>query len=88
MQGCAVMLMCVCAPCCYCIYMNVACHCACWIQKVWYTVKSGYILDIPGLLFADDTPLLAPDESRIKKSLEVLVEWCEEWGVKINVSKS
>ena len=43
---------------------------------------------IPGLLFADDTALLAPDESGIKKSLEVLVEWCEEWGVKINVSKS
>ena len=43
---------------------------------------------IPGLLFADDTALLALDESGIKKSLEVLVEWCEEWGVKINVSKS
>ena len=43
---------------------------------------------IPGLLFADDTALLALDESGIKKSLEVLVEWCKEWGVKINVSKS
>ena len=31
---------------------------------------------IPGLLFAVDTALLAPDESRIKKSLDVLVEWC------------
>ena len=43
---------------------------------------------IPGLLFADDTALLAPDESGIKKSLDVLVEWCKDWGVKINVSKS
>ena len=43
---------------------------------------------IPGLLFADDTALLAPDESGIKKSLEVLVEWCKEWGMKIIVSKS
>ena len=43
---------------------------------------------IPGLLFADDTVLLALDESEIKKSLEVPVEWCKEWGVKINVSKS
>ena len=32
--------------------------------------------------------MLAPDESGIKKTLEVLVEWCEGWGVKINVSKS
>ena len=34
-----------------------------------------------GLLFADDTALLAPDESGIKKSLDVLVEWCINWGV-------
>ena len=43
---------------------------------------------IPGLHFADDTALLAPDKSGIKKSLDVLVEWCRDWGVKINVSKS
>ena len=43
---------------------------------------------IPGLLFADDTTLLAPDESGIKRSLDVLVEWCRDWGVKVNVSKS
>ena len=43
---------------------------------------------IPGLLFADDTALLALDESGIKKSLDVLIEWCRDWGVKINVSKS
>lgn len=45
---------------------------------------------IPGLLFADDRALLSLDESRIKKSLDVLVEWCRELqlGVKINVNKS
>ena len=32
--------------------------------------------------------MLAPDESGIKKSLDVLVEWCRNWGVKINVSNS
>ena len=42
---------------------------------------------VPGLLFADGTCLLAPDESGLKKSLDVLVEWCKEWGVKINVAK-
>ena len=35
---------------------------------------------IPGLLFADDTTLLAPDASGIKKSLAMLVQWCKEWG--------
>ena len=42
---------------------------------------------VPGLLFADDTCLLAPDEAGLKKSMDVLVEWCKEWGVKINVAK-
>ena len=43
---------------------------------------------IPGLLFVNDTALLAPGDSGIKKSLDVLVEWCRDWGVKINVNKS
>ena len=40
-------------------------------------LKRSYI---PGLLFADDRALLSPDESQIKKSLDVLVEWCRELG--------
>ena len=43
---------------------------------------------VPGLLFADDTCLVASDVSGITRSLEVLVAWCEEWDVKINVAKS
>ena len=43
---------------------------------------------IPGLLSADNTALLAPDESGIKKSLDMLVEWYRDWRVKINVNKS
>ena len=43
---------------------------------------------VPGLLFADDTCLIASDGPGIERSLEVLVEWCKEWGVKINVAKS
>ena len=43
---------------------------------------------IPGLLFADDTSLFASDGPGIKNSLDVLVRWCDEWGVKINVQKS
>ena len=38
-------------------------------------------------IFADDTALLAHDEDSLRKSLNYLVEWCEEWGVGINVSK-
>ena len=43
---------------------------------------------IPGLLFADDTCLMGSDEPSLRKSLDILVEWCKEWGVKINVAKS
>ena len=43
---------------------------------------------IPGLLFVDDTSLVSPDVEGLKKSLDVLVEWCRNWGVKINVAKS
>ena len=43
---------------------------------------------IPGLIFADDTLLFTSDRPGIKKSFDVLVRWCNEWGVKINVHKS
>ena len=64
-----------------------------YINSVVTTLKGkGYGLQcgsdtIPGLLFADDTALLAHDEDSLRKSLNCLVEWCEEWGVGINVSK-
>ena len=35
---------------------------------------------VPGLLFADDTSLIASDREGLKRSLDVLVKWCEEWG--------
>ena len=43
---------------------------------------------IPGLLFAHDNGLMASDVAGLRKSLDVLVEWCMERGVKINVAKS
>ena len=41
-----------------------------------------------GLLFADDTSLIVSHREGLKRSLNILVKWCEEWGVKINVGKS
>ena len=35
----------------------------------------------------DDTALLAPDEEGLIRSLNCMVQWCAEWGVKINVAK-
>ena len=43
---------------------------------------------VPSLLIADGTRLVALNVSGTMRSLEVLVEWCKEWGVKINVTKS
>ena len=42
----------------------------------------------PGLLFADDTCLVASDAPDLMKNMDVLVEWCREWRVIINVAKS
>ena len=33
---------------------------------------------IPGPLFADDTSLVASNVDGLKKSLDVLVEWCRD----------
>ena len=43
---------------------------------------------ILGLLFADDNLLFASDGPGIKKSLDVLVRWCDEWGVTINAPRN
>ena len=43
---------------------------------------------VSGLLFADDTCLVASDVPDLMRSMDVLVEWCREWGVTINVAKS
>lgn len=40
---------------------------------------------IPGLLFADGTSLFASNEAGIRSSLDILVQWCKDWGVTINV---
>jgi hypothetical protein len=39
-------------------------------------------------LHDDDTCLVASDASGLMRRLDVLVEWCREWGVTINVAKS
>jgi len=43
---------------------------------------------VPGRLFAADTSLVASEKEGLEKSLDVLVKWCEEWGVRINLGKS
>ena len=40
------------------------------------------------LLYADDAVILAEDEKLMKWGLEVLMEWCDEWSVEVNVEKS
>ena len=42
------------------------------------------------LLYADidDTVILAEDEKLMRRGLEVLMEWCDEWSMEVNVEKS
>ena len=50
-------------------------------------VRCGGML-VSSLLFADDTVLLAESAEDMKRSLQCLQSWCEEWSVEINVEKS
>ena len=75
---------CVLSPLLFSLYIN-------GVVKKLKEEKCGVLCSdevVPGLLFADDTCLVASDESGLKKSLDVLREWCKEWGVQINVAKS
>ena len=74
---------CVLSPTLFSLYINDV---VTTMKKKVYGLQCGSDT-IPGLLFADDTALLAHDEDSLRKSLNCLVEWCEEWGVGINVSK-
>ncbi len=40
------------------------------------------------LLFADNTVMLAESAEDMRKSLQCLQTWCEEWSVEINVEKT
>ena len=40
------------------------------------------------LLWADDLILLALDHSTLQKQLDTLMDFCDQWGVEINVDKT
>ena len=40
------------------------------------------------LLYVDDTIVLAETEGQLQKSLVALYEYCELWGLKVNVDKT
>ena len=75
---------CVLSPLLFFLYINSAVK---RLKVEWCGVQRGNEI-VSGLLFADDTCLVASDVSGIRRSLDVLVEWCEEWGVEVNVAKS
>ena len=42
---------------------------------------------ISALLYADDAVILAEYEELMRRRLNVLADWCEEWSVKVNVEE-
>ena len=56
---------------------------------VMYTVafQCGGVL-VSSVLFANDTVLLAESAEDMKRSLQCLQPWCEEWSVELNGEKS
>ena len=43
---------------------------------------------VSSLLFVDDTVFLAENAEDMRRSLQCLQSWCEEWSMEINVEKS
>ena len=39
------------------------------------------------LLYADDAVILAEDKKLMRRGLEMLMEWCDERSVEVNVEK-
>ena len=50
--------------------------------------KLLYYLKLYILMYANDTVVLAESEDEMQKSLNTLREYCEEWKLKINVTKT
>ena len=50
--------------------------------------KLLYYLKLYILMYADDTVVLAESEDEMQKLLNTLHEYCEEWKLKINVTKT
>ena len=44
--------------------------------------------NIAALLYADDIVVLAPDARNLQKLIDLVYNWCINWGIKINRSKS
>jgi hypothetical protein len=42
---------------------------------------------IPGLLFADDLVLLAPNSDSLKSMLKLVDNWCARWKMQVNIEK-
>ena len=40
------------------------------------------------LLYAENIALIAPDEESLRKMLDTVAEWCREWKIDINPTKS
>ena len=43
---------------------------------------------VSGLLYADDAVVIAPDEDRLQKLIDVIDTWCKRWGMSLNINKT
>ena len=53
--------------------------------------KSGIMIDafcLSILLYADDIALIAPTSEKLQSMLNIVSNWCEKWGMQINVNKT
>ncbi|KAK6181159.1 hypothetical protein SNE40_009082 [Patella caerulea] len=75
---------CVLSPTLFSIYVND-------LVNVLNDANCGINIDdtmISALLYADDIVLLAPDEIKLQKLLDILNVWCSKWRILINQAKT
>ena len=58
------------------------------LNKTGSGVRLEGNLSISSLLYADDLAIIAETEEGLQSQLDVLLEWCQKWSMRVNISKT
>ena len=58
------------------------------LNKTNKGIKLEDNLEINSLLYADDLVIVSESEEDLQSQLNVLLEWCQKWRMRINIDKT
>ena len=58
------------------------------LNKIGSGVRLEENLSISSLLYADDLAIIAETEEGLQSQLDVLLEWCQKWSMRVNIDKT